>query len=46
MTAGWPGTGLFWTEKLSAATAPQGRNTSVVLLWLVALIVVAAIMMR
>jgi hypothetical protein len=38
---------LYWTEKLkSAAAAPQGRPTWIVLLWLAALVVAAAIMMR
>jgi hypothetical protein len=48
VTAGWPGSGLFWTEKLkpAAGVASQGRPTWVVLLVLAALIVVAVMMMR
>jgi Protein of unknown function (DUF4236) len=44
VTAGWPGTGLFWTERLPPAAPPHGRHLAVILLWLAAL--VAAVIMR
>jgi hypothetical protein len=41
---GLPGTGLFLTQELKNAGAPQrGSDTVVVLIWLVALIIIAVV---